>query len=290
MSYARIAVLALAACGRLGFGEHRDGGGDAVDAITPITPPRTCVPFNEAYGVQAIEAAVVGDLDGDPFPDVAATSDQDVITWSGAAGGALTMKSDTVLSDNVHGLTTADMTGDGHRDLVVADEDAYIDIVVNNGDGTFMPPQQPSSGQAAYALAVGDLDHDGILDVVDAGRNGLVAAMRGLGNGDLGIATTYPLGAMSPGTLNSIVVADVDADGNLDVVTLADSGLRVLLGNGDLTLQPHRDVAIGTQLTSCSRSAISIATAASTWWSPTRWATRSITCTTTAADRSGRRS
>lgn len=59
----------------------------------------------------------------------------------------------------------ADMNGDGHLDVVLSllgtDQ---IGVLINNGDGTFGPVQAFSAGEAY--VTVGDLDNDGLPDVV----------------------------------------------------------------------------------------------------------------------------
>src|SRR5690606_18559365 len=84
-------------------------------------------------------------------------------------------------------------------------------------------------GPALRSLAVGDVDGDGLLDVVAAGE--ALVVFRGHGDGTLAapVATALP----SP-VSGLLTVGDLDGDGRPDVV----AGGAVLRGLGDGTFQP----------------------------------------------------
>ncbi|HEX7653648.1 MAG TPA: VCBS repeat-containing protein, partial [Verrucomicrobiae bacterium] len=91
--------------------------------------------------------------------------------------------------------------------------------------------------------ALGDLNHDGKLDLIhEAGTNQIVVQM-GLGNGQFGSPTYYTASSL-PGFIQ---VADMNHDGYLDVVVanLNDSSVSVFLNNGDGTLQAARTTPVG---------------------------------------------
>lgn len=90
--------------------------------------------------------------------------------------------------------------------------------------GTFYLPGLPTRGQVpgASAVRVGDLDDDGITDLVStAGATGEVLWHRGIGNG--GFAIPEPIGSLLFGA-SSLGLADLDGDSDLDVVVGANSG------------------------------------------------------------------
>ena len=94
-------------------------------------------------------------------------------------------------------------------------------------------------GQAPYSLAVGDFNGDGITDIVTANRNygytGTLTLLRGKGNGTFKRPKTLDVG-YDP---TSVIAADVNGDGKLDLITsdYSDSTVSVLLGNGNGTLR-----------------------------------------------------
>jgi hypothetical protein len=93
------------------------------------------------------------------------------------------------------------------------------------------------------AVVVGDFNHDGIMDIATASvtQGPEVQVFLGIGNGTFHTPTAYDVGSGS----GPIVVADVNGDGNLDLIVVngacpnfvCDDSVSVLLGNGDGTFQ-----------------------------------------------------
>lgn len=165
----------------------------------------------------------------------------------------------TVNSANiVNAFATADFNGDGKDDLVlVTGPDSNgagsalfgeLYIYLSNGDGTFQPPIVRTTVTNAVAVATGDFNSDGNMDIavladdiVDYG--GYVAVLLGNGKGKFGSPLKFripknhgTLGLSSPST---IAAGDFDGDKNLDIAVgisnYSDqtSYVLILLGNGD---------------------------------------------------------
>jgi hypothetical protein len=85
---------------------------------------------------------------------------------------------------------------------------------------------------AALALAVADLNGDGILDMAVVNYSSSdVSVLLGKGDGTFQSAVNYAAGAAP------LTAKDFNGDGIPDLAVVSEAGVRVLLGNGDGTFQ-----------------------------------------------------
>ena len=95
-------------------------------------------------------------------------------------------------------------------------------------------------------LATGDLDQDGILDII-TGNRALGTYSVALGRGDGGFDVTYT--GSTGGTIESSIIADFNGNGFPDVaigVSGASGGVRAFLGLGDGTLGVEKTLPYGS--------------------------------------------
>ena len=190
----------------------------------------------------------VGDFNGDGMPDVAVgESGQGVYVYFGQSNGKLGAPMQVDTSANPTGLAAGSLTTDGRTDLIVTDQaTGSLHVYLGNADGTFTSKTAPTAGATNLNLAaLGDLNHDGKLDLIVAGfipgtnPNPNVANIYtfiGNGDGTFQAANTLAI-ADTDAAVSSMAVADFNKDGNPDVVLgNSEDYTEVLLGNGDGTL------------------------------------------------------
>ncbi|MHB8420205.1 MAG: FG-GAP repeat domain-containing protein [Myxococcales bacterium] len=136
-------------------------------------------------------------------------------------------------------LAAADLNGDGVVDLVVADQGrssagvGEVSVFLGAGAGTFQPPAAVPVGLGPLALAVADLDGDGVLDLAAACvRDQTVTVLLGLGDGGF----AEPPAAVLPLPAAPLALAAVDLSGRglPDLVALgegADGGALAIFPN-----------------------------------------------------------
>jgi hypothetical protein len=146
-------------------------------------------------------------------------------------------------------VAVGDFNGDGIPDLAVANNNGSaspgsVSVLLGNGDGSFKAPVAYAAGSEAMSLAVGDLNGDGILDLVVVNHNsGTVSVFLGNGDGTFQSQVTYTTGS---GPM-SAAVGDFNGDGipDLAVTNMWDGTVSVLLGNGDGTFRTQVAYATG---------------------------------------------
>jgi hypothetical protein len=228
-----------------------EGDGLTVQAALPSGAPellagrRTFTGARETSG----QLQAIGDFNHDGFLDIAipsgnTTTPPGVIMMLGTGDGSFRV---TTLPGAANQVVAADFNNDGFLDLAVAPATADpIAIYLGNGDGTFQPPVAgPATLGGVYALQVADLNHDGKMDLVAStgGNNaqGFVSSgasfsvLLGRGDGTFDYTPSRDTYFLPHSSLH---VADMNSDGNQDVVAIdsANNVLRVLPGLGDGTL------------------------------------------------------
>ncbi len=190
----------------------------------------TTSPVGDPYA--SLAAMVVRDLNGDGAPDVAVATNTGYAyillnRGAGAFAGAVGYRADYG-SDS---LAVEDLNGDGWPDLVVGNYyGADASVFINSGDGTFAAAVSYAVGQGPQSVALGDVNGDGRADLFVTRDDGNLSILLNDGAGAFGAPVDQPYG--SPGGFGAVTLADIDGDGNNDLVFGDRGDLRIRFGRG----------------------------------------------------------
>ena len=224
----------------------------------PVAEPPSTIAFADFNHDGNLDFAVVGS---------GAIAGIEVVLGKGA--GAFQPPLQIQTPTGAYAFAVGDFNGDGTPDLAVllsqyalGKSDA-VQIMLGNGDGTFSVKTTYPAGPFATAIAVGDFNGDGKLDLIAADmgtdaqnyQDGNLALLSGKGDGTFAAPVIMPLsGGLSTGPFD-LVAADFNRDGKLDIaVAFSDfsnfsGGLAILLGRGDGAFQaPMTYAAIGVSI------------------------------------------
>ena len=148
----------------------------------------------------------------------------------------------------VYAMAVADFNQDENLDAVVLVSNSnppygQANVMLGSGNGSFSPGVTFSFNLRPTAVATGDLNGDGIPDIIVAVSSGAdvqyfnasVVVFLGKGDGTF----QAPITTYAGDGISAIVVADFNGDGRQDVA-ISNSGwndISLLLGNGDGTFQ-----------------------------------------------------
>lgn len=175
-----------------------------------------------------------------------------------AAQPAVTFQTAATYSNGAAALRvgTGDADGDGSADVLTANNTtssvSFLANTISGGRPTGVlsqPALLSASSAGVNAIASGDFNRDGKLDLAVATGGNTIGVMLGQGNGTFGPLTStqvLPVGNCCSSNAMLAAVADVNGDGKPDIIVAynfgcicqTESGIAVLYGNGDGTFQP----------------------------------------------------
>jgi hypothetical protein len=183
----------------------------------------------------------LADVNGDGKLDAVTTNftDGTLSVLLGKGDGTFGTATTITVGASPTAVAAADFDGDGKPDLLVANSaDGTLSYLKGRGDGSFaaqvtMRINPAPARPTVQALVVADFNHDGKLDVVATTTDpnaDTVAYLPGNGDGTFRLGHTLTTGLAT----RFIQAADVDGDGNLDLVAGSSTNgtLRVLRGTG----------------------------------------------------------
>ena len=219
------------------------------------------LPHDYGVGVEPRSIAIA-DLNGDQLPDLATANARDgsaTLLFNGARA-VLGNRSDLPVGGQPVTVSAADLNGDGRADLALSNYSSHaISVLLGGGDGTFRHSVDVGCNRYPRTEAVGDFNEDGRPDLVALNEgyccgwccdytictcsDGYTATvLLGHGDGTFESPRAYPV----DGDPISVVIADVDLDGHLDLLVANSGGnVSLLSGNGDGTFRAPVDMIKG---------------------------------------------
>jgi len=196
-------------------------------------------PQNVGTSTASVHSVALGDLDNDGDLDIVAGcgsgEDYEIRVWrnDGSPFIGLWVPQDVGASTaSVYSVALGDLDNDGYLDIVSGSGAAPgYEVIAWENDGTPFSglwTQHDVGGSAddVYSVAVGDLDHDGDLDVVsgsDSGEDREVIAWQNDGTPFSGTWTQNDVGA-SAASVNSVAVGDLNHDSYPEIVSGSSGG------------------------------------------------------------------
>lgn len=162
--------------------------------------------------------AAIGEFTGDADPDLAvidrgAFGTDRLCVAAGTGAGSVGTTYCTNLPENADHVAVADFDGDGRMDAVLTHPlTGQISLWLGRGDGSFTAGPTANVANPGV-VATGDLNRDGIGDVVIHSRAGRVVLLLSANRKPLQITQSF----LASPTFNAMGVGDLNGDGNLDV-------------------------------------------------------------------------
>jgi hypothetical protein len=239
-------------------------GGFLSAPLFSAQPATACIADSDC----GMDVLVSGDFNKDGKPDLA------IFQYDGTLNVLLNNGSGGFLPPVAYGAATAiannynivfaqvaDVNNDGYPDILALDtNNNQILVFLNQQNGTFAVPVAVlgPANRSLGALAAGDVNHDGNIDVVVLSYSAISSTLSEatvqtfLGNGDGTFATPtpalttvsqipVPFTFIEPGGL---ALADVNNDGSLDLITILDEYSSL----GGFQSQAQLQVALGVTL------------------------------------------
>lgn len=180
-----------------------------------------------------------GDFNGDGIVDLIAFSETaGGVTLLGHGDGTFQTKTATITTVGTYteSIAVADFNLDGKQDVAITatgNGSSNVLMLLGNGDGTFTPASQQPSVPLTDGVAAGDLNSDGVPDLV-VGTSGYYAILLGKGDGTFSLLSKTLLTYHDEETFPP-VITDINGDGIPDIAGFNAFTIYAWFGAGDGT-------------------------------------------------------
>ncbi len=184
-----------------------------------------------------VRSVAVGDFNGDGRQDIVFSVRREasgIMVWLNQNGRLFSRGVSPTEGSLYEGVAVADVNNDGHADILAAntttDAEAGIQIWLGDGQGNWPVETGPTVRGRFMDVALADLDHDGLADLVGSGW-GTYDGLR-VWRGD-GTGNWAALAPVDEGSFYGLSISDFNGDGHPDILAGTHRrGVRIYLGDG----------------------------------------------------------
>ncbi|HKE00598.1 MAG TPA: VCBS repeat-containing protein, partial [Planctomycetota bacterium] len=220
-------------------------------AVAIATTPGSFADAAQISLAGAARGIATGRIDADAIPDLVASVGSQVAILRGQGGGAFAAPVMVASPFAAGPLAAGDLNGDQRADVIALSTTSGQAAVFLAAGGSLALSSTLPLPTIPTAVALGDFDHSGSLDLAIASATfapgGSIAAFLNDGTGHF-VATPVPGDSTFA---RDVEIADVDSDGSLDVLSFHSSGFSPRIdvrrgdGAGHFVLGASTPVAVG---------------------------------------------
>jgi Tfp pilus assembly protein PilF len=220
-------AMDLVLTGAGGLRLFRQGEDGSFEDVTDAAKLEANARDAAAFGVWAIDIELDGDLDL-----VVGLMAGAPLVLRNQGDGTFGVFNPFERASDVRGFVWADLDRDGAPDVALLDGKGGLRIYANERAGRYRERPAPTDLGAISAIATGDLNGDGAVDLVALRSDGAIVRVSDAGEGRSWTVAEVARWSDRPEGDARLFVADLDNNGALDIVASAPSGSRLWLGEG----------------------------------------------------------